>query len=300
MVRYSTRLLTPPREEEEIYPYRRVWPSLIIEMTLLFSAAAGLFALDFVGFALPEPIHAPLSTGLALLPAGLWAIFSLWREQRVMQPRRRLLIVFVVSALAANALGVPFLDQTLDVTAWLSLTDTVERLLGYAFTLGAVQELIKYLILRWTIWPDDLRTRLDTVAYASACAVGYATVINLHFVLDGFPPPDVAASRVCFTVTMHLVATCIVSYGLAQLRFSPTSFVLLPFTMLLALLFTGVGTAVRAGLINAGFSLGISAPNALFALVLAFTFLVAPMTSIAFVYVAAERRQQESEMGGDV
>src|SRR5688572_5828122 len=41
---YNPRLLTPP-EEEEIYPYRRVWRSLIVETSLLFALTAVLFVL---------------------------------------------------------------------------------------------------------------------------------------------------------------------------------------------------------------------------------------------------------------
>ena len=46
MTRYNNpRLLTPPREEEEVYPYRRVWLSIVIEIGVMLGITVALYVM---------------------------------------------------------------------------------------------------------------------------------------------------------------------------------------------------------------------------------------------------------------
>lgn len=301
MSRYSPTLLTPPREEEEIYPYRRVWTSVIIENGILFGAAIVFFVVyNILGINFPSVITAPLNLTLGLLPAILWLIFSYYRERFALEPRRNLLLVFVVSALSANAIGIPLVDQFLDVEEWLSLSSATDRILGYTFTIGVVQETIKYIIIRYIAWEDGFRIRRDAIAYAAASAVGYATVLNLYFIADGSPPPNLVIFRIISTIAIHTSASIIISYGLAELRFNPSTPVLMPFTLLVSTLITGIAIPFRAGLVNAGFFLGIAQTNVLFGIIFSAGLLVAPLFAIAFLYENAERRQREAEIEAEI
>lgn len=295
MSRYNPTLLTPPREDEEIYPYRRVWRSIAVENGVIVSIALiFLVFYDFLGIDLPDVVNTPINIILALLPAVLWFFNSYYRERFVIQPRRNLLAVFIITALAANAVGIPVVNGLLNVEDWLSLQNTLNRILGYAITVGITQEIIKYLVLRYTIWPQTLRIRTDMIAYVAASVVAYVTVVNLHLIADGDPAPNIVAYRVAYTLALHMTASMIVGFGLSELHFSPRSVLLLPFTLLLAIFITGILITARAGILNAGFALGISAQNVLFEVVFTMIIMSVPQFVIAFLYENAENRQRQA------
>ncbi|MFW5709306.1 MAG: PrsW family glutamic-type intramembrane protease [Chloroflexota bacterium] len=296
MARYSgPRILTPPREEEEVYPYRRVWPSLILEVSSIFGVTLILYVMvGFLGFNLPESLWQPAGIVIALSPAVFWLLFERLPEQRVQQPRRQLTGVFVISMLVANAVGIPLLDS-LNIEEWLTLEATFDRILGYAATLGILQETLKYLVLRFLVWPDALRTRTDALAYAVAAAAGYATIVNLHVVFTqvSAPSPDVTALRVFSTTMLHFSASAVTAFGLAQLRFNARS-IALPLSMLAASLLAGFAITFRSGLVSGGFALGIAGTRPLFGLVFSLILIVAVLISIAFLFNAAERQSREA------
>ncbi len=285
------RLLTPPKEEEEIHPYRRVWRSILIECLLLLGVTGAIIVF---GGLIPSGLTGIASTGIALLPALLWVAFSLLPERRIEQPREQILFTFILSALAAQAVGVPLLRDFFRVEVWLPTSPTLDRILGYTFTAGIVQEFIKYIILRYIVYPGGFRYRLDVVAYAAASAVAYATIINLHFVVEHSPAPDIAAVRVFSTLAQQLMCSAIVAYGLAQSRFSNAIPVLLAFTFALAALVTGIIIPFRAGLTNAAFVAGVSGVSPLRSLALSAVALALILTLIAFLIENAERRDQEA------
>src|SRR5690606_31017121 len=100
---------------------------------------------------------------MSLLPVGLWLIFSWWRERSVPQPRQNLMAVAVISGLAANAISLPLIEQIFQPSRWLPLESALNRIIGYAFTVGLVQAVTLYLTMRFTIWPNQMRIRLDGV-----------------------------------------------------------------------------------------------------------------------------------------
>ncbi|MEL7233149.1 MAG: hypothetical protein AAGK74_01555, partial [Chloroflexota bacterium] len=117
MSNINAQFITPPSEEEVVYPYRRVWISLIIEAGLLFVICfAFLFSSAFV--TIPETLWLPVGVLLSLMPLGLWVVFSWGRERLAIEPRKRLFPVVVLSALAANAVGYPLVFVWLDVDSW--------------------------------------------------------------------------------------------------------------------------------------------------------------------------------------
>lgn len=300
MATYDYRLLIPP-EEEEIYPYRRVWQSIVIESGLMFAVAVASFLVfGLLNVSLPETVTRALNLLFAVLPALLWLFFSLWRERFALQPRKRLLAVAVVSALVANALSIPLIDGVFQPERWLSLAGAIDRIVGYTFTVGIVQEVMKYLVVRYLVWPDQFRTRLDGVAYCAASAVGYATVLSVRFVLAGAALPDVVAIYVFGTIAVQLAASIVVGYGLAEVRFDTVSPFLETITVAFAALINGIIIPMRGGLVNASFSLGGGAATPVFGLALSAGVLVAVAASIGFLFSNAERREREAAAAREV
>src|SRR4051812_20436231 len=100
MTVYDRRMLKPPDEEEEIYPYRRVWRSIIIENIALTIVCLAVFVIfGLIQLHLPAQIMLGVNGLLIAFPVGAWLFFSVFRERFVPEPRHRLIAVFVVSAL---------------------------------------------------------------------------------------------------------------------------------------------------------------------------------------------------------
>jgi RsiW-degrading membrane proteinase PrsW (M82 family) len=296
----SYRLITPP-EEEEIYPYRRVWRSIALEGSILLAVAGIVFALtSLLNIGVPRTVAQPVNALLALLPFGSWLVFSLGREQSALQPRKRLLAVAIVSALVANGVSIPFIDGIFQPERWLPTGSAINRIVGYTFTVGIVQEVLKYLVVRYLVWPDHFRTRLDGVAYGAASAVGYATMVNIQFVLSGAALPDIVAISVFGTWAVNLAGSIVVSYGLAEVRFDNPSPFLLTTTVALAALVTGITIPVREGLTNAGFSLQGGTSSPILGLGLSAGLLLVTALLIAFLYNSTERREREAAASREV
>jgi RsiW-degrading membrane proteinase PrsW (M82 family) len=253
---YNQSLLKPP-DEEEIYPYRRVWRSLAAELVILAGVTGtAFFAFGLLKLRVSAALVPAINAGLVALPVGLWLVFSVWPERRVPQPRQHLIVVFLITALAANAVAIPFIDGVFQTEKWLPLAGAISRIVGYTFTVGIVQEVTKYAVVRFVTWPNFFRARLDGVAYCVASALGYALVLNLRFILgQSGVAPDVVALLVFNNVAVNLAASLIVSYGLAEVRFdNPTPF-LMTVTVAFAALLNGIVIPLRSGLTNAAFVL---------------------------------------------
>lgn len=245
---------------------------------------------------IPVRFYQPLNIAIVTLPIVTWFVVVWWREQRVPQPRQRLVPVIFVTALAANAIAIPMIDQVFQVQAWLSLESAINRIIGYTLTVGMVQEITKYFVQRLIIEPQHMRIRLDAVAYGVAAALGYATVTNLNFALTTNAAPAMMAFHVFDNLSMHIAASIIVAYGLAEVRFNrQPQPLLLSATVALGALITGVSIPIRAGLANAGIS--VVAPISLTSPLRGFLFsvvvVVAVSVAVAFLFSAAEREDRE-------
>lgn len=300
MTSYNPRLLLPP-EEEEVYPYRRVWRSVALESLLLLAIAMALFVLlGFIGLRVPESARRPLNYAVAALPLGLWLVFSLWQERAVQEPRRRLLGVVIITALAANAIGVPLVEQVFQVDRWLPLSSALNRILGYTFTVGITQEFIKYLVVRYTVWPDELRTRMDSIAYNLAAAIGYATILNLQYVMTSDAAVDVTSMRVFGNVALQFAGSILVGYGLGEVRFGRPTPLLLTLALAVAASITGVVVPIRAGLVNASLSLAPAIASPIRGLAVSAAALVAVAVAIGFLIENAERQDREAAAAREV
>ena len=294
MTAFDSRFITPPKEEEEIYPYRRVWSSIVVETGIMVGIALAVFlATRFI--TVPRRLYPPIGIGLSIIPVGLWLALSWWRERFVPQPRTKLMLVAVVSALAANAIGIPLVEDFLQVDRWLPLESAINRIIGYSFTQGLVQAILTYLVIRYLVWPDNFRTRLDGIAYGAASAIGYATVLNLHFVLSSNPSPDTAAFRVFDAVAVQLAVSIVIGYGLSEVRFNERPFpILLTATVALASFITGLAIPLRSGLTNAGLAQGISSASPIRGFLLSVALLAAVSFVFAFLFDNAERQDAEA------
>ncbi|MCA9909584.1 MAG: hypothetical protein KC519_13095 [Anaerolineae bacterium] len=287
------RLITPPADETPVYPYARVWRSLVLQLGALGAVALALFVLDLVGVIVPASLHVPVHVALALLPLILWFIFAWLPELRVMEPRTGLETILIVTALAASGAALPVIERLFQVERWLPTADPTTRIVGYTVTLGALQEVIKYLIVRSMAWEYRLRVRVDALAYAATAAIGYATVLAVSEILRGASAPSAAAFEVFNLVALSVGPGLIVAYGLGEARLgTPTAFLLVISVALAALLF-GVTSTLRGALVNARLGLAISAPSPLVGFAIDVGLLLLTGLIVALLIVNSERRERE-------
>lgn len=294
----STRLIAPP-QEEDIYPYRPVWASLLIEISVLSFVAVVFFVLStFLNIRPSGTIQAIGIVFLALMPAILWLIFSFLAEQRVQQPRRKLLVVFVMTLLVANAIGIPLVENFLTPNDWLAQSSAVNRILGYAVTYGATQEILKYLVVRYIVWKNDYRIRSDSVAYCVTSAIAYALVMNLHFISQNPQAGlDVVSARVLLHVAVNIAGSLVVSYGLSESALANAPIVLLPFTFLVAAMVSGGSIAMRTNVHNAGLGLTEAITRPLFSLAFILFVAYASFFVMLFLYRVAQKRDEDIKLG---
>ncbi len=290
----ETGLINPSLDDEEIHPYRRVWPNFAVSNGIFFGSILVIFLFStFVPIS--SVLHLPLGILLALLPLGLWGIFDWFREQQVERTRERLIPTLLVSALVANAIGYPLVEQWLDVGTWGPQQDLVIRIFVYSLAIGTIPEVLKYIVVRYLVWLDHFRFRADAVAYNLTATVGYITVMNLQYILNDVPPVDVAAVRIFGMTTVAVTNSLIVAYGLAEMRFERTSPLLLPGAISVASLVTGVVVGIRGNLSNTRLGLGVSAPTLIIALAISAALLFGIGFAMSFLFTASERQAQEAE-----
>lgn len=292
---YNTRLLTPPREEEDIPLYRPVWRALIVEVGLFAGLMVALFvAVGFLGVRFPAGSVPVVNVGIVLFPLVMWALVSYRAERKAPAPRTRLLAALIVSALASNAVVMPVLHDVLEIEQWLYIGGTPDRVISHMFTLGIAQMALVYLIMRYLIYQDHIRVREDGIAYSAAIALGYVIVSGIREITGGNPAPDVLAARLFSEYSTLIVAGSVLSYGLVELRYDRASWILLPFTASLGALLVGISIATRTNLLSGGFTIaGVTAPRPLFGIGFSIAVFAGVLAALIFFYDNANRKDAE-------
>ena len=297
MTTYGPRFITPPTDDQELYPYRPVWGTLAVEAAILAAIAVILYVtIDLFNLSLPSRLQPYLAFGLIISPCLLWLFFSLRGEYRVSQPRQHLIAVVILTMLVASAVGSPLLDQYFRVDTWLPLAPALNRILGYTLTAGIIEGIIKYIILRYTIWPQHLRERLDGVAYGIATGIGYATILNFQFVsANATAPPDIVAFHIFANYALHVATGIVIGYGISEVHFSNPTAVFLTIILVITSIITGITIPIHAGLVNSSLSItSISAPKPLFGLGFSVVLLITVSVFIAGLIRNADRLEREA------
>ncbi len=120
---------------------------------------------------------------LALTPALLWliAFYSLDRVEP--EPVGQVARLFVIGLALAGAIGIPLTDQFFHVQDWL-YRSPLNTILGSVLLVGGIETAIIYAAVRFFIYDSpEFDERTDGVIYGMAAGLGYATALNLQFIL---------------------------------------------------------------------------------------------------------------------
>lgn len=247
------QLLSPEEEIQQIYPYRRVWRASLTELGLIVLVMSLILLL--VNFDVLQNTSQPnLHLFLAILPIILFGWFSVRPERRVYQPRQHLIAVMVLTMVLANGVAVLLLDELFTPELWLPQTGFFGRIFGYMATAGILSAFIQYGVIRYTVWNNHMRIRLDGVAYGMATAIGYATVFNLRYVLLNDPLLTAVVIRIASTLFIHILIGVWIGYFVGEFAIGRPPIFWMPLGLGITSFLFGIFMAFRSIAVRSGFS----------------------------------------------
>lgn len=256
--------------------YKRggVWRSELIAVIGLLVFVAAVFGLDY---ALKPELSGTvlLVTGIVLsvVPAAIWLIFFYQQDRLEPEPVANVVRMFVIGLALAGAIGIPLTDQVFKVQNWLYLDSTtgvgLTEILGSIFVTGAVEAFVVFATVRYFIFDQpEFDERTDGVVYATAAALGYATALNLQFILSsGGAALGGAEIYVAEVALAHAAIGGLLGYFLGRAKLEQEPIWWLPLGLILAAVLTGAFNILRgqldAGGIGIGAGSGLPAVNGL-------------------------------------
>ena len=235
-----------------IKPHRGAWISkaALIVGLLLFTLIVS--ALSPAIGALPRGLPL-ISVGLvvSLVPAVIWLAFFIWQDQYEPEPKGYIFGIFLMGALLARAVGQPLIDDFFQVSAWAD--SLLLRLVAGVLIVGVIQTVLVYAAVRYTVYKSsEFDERIDGIVYCAAAGLGYATVLNLAYVLDnGGVNLGFGVFRIVVTALAQASFAGLVGYFLGRARFEKMGLLWMPAGLALAALLNGVVT-VAVGAISRG------------------------------------------------
>lgn len=279
----------------ESYGILPVWRRLSLLFIFLAAVCGSMIvAGEALPVALNSDFNRALSLMLAALPVILWLLFSVLPEYRVERPRRRLIGISVVSGLTASAIGLPLAEHFFVLDQWLPLQSVFQRIIGFTLTAGMIDVGLRFVVLRYLIYPQALRVRSDAVAYALASAVGYSFYLSLVLVWRLEPTWNNAAIYVLSSFTIQAVSSLFIALGIIESYFSDAFPLVLPVNLLAAAVVSGVMQALLPGLLSGPLSQAGSADRPLFGLMFLLAAALVSLAAAYFLYSNSERLEREA------
>jgi RsiW-degrading membrane proteinase PrsW (M82 family) len=183
---------------------------------------------------------------LALVPAAIWLVFFYLQDRLEPEPKRYVIGIFILGALLAAAVGIPVVEDLFAVKEWLYESQLVQ-LAGGILVLGFTQEFLKYAAVRYTVFGShEFDERMDGVIYGTAAGLGYATMLNIQYVVSNAGVDlSVGVIRIVVTALAQASFAGIVGYFLAQDKFEGKPVWWMPCGLALAAVLNGLFVFVR-------------------------------------------------------
>jgi RsiW-degrading membrane proteinase PrsW (M82 family) len=207
---------------------------------------------------------------LALFPAFIWMAFFYIQDRLESEPKGYVLGVFLLGAVLASAVGIPLVDNVFRVSHWI-YADTLTTILGSILVVGFVQEFIKYAAVRYSIYNSaEFDEATDGVIYATAAGLGYATVLNIQFVIaNGGVALGSSVIRMVVVALAQASFAGITGYFLGRAKFAQKPWWWLPAGLTLAAVANGLFNWLRGRIVQQGITLTGTAINPWLGLALA-------------------------------
>jgi len=224
----------------------RVRKSILRSSLLTFVLLGVFLGLSFVAEWLLKPAFSSLNlvwvgVGMALVPALLWLFFFYKQDQREPEPKEKVIQVFILGALLAAAVGIPLVDTVFNISSWI-YESVVVNLLGAILVVGFTQEFLKFAAVRFSIFGSrEFDERTDGIIYATAAGLGYATVLNVAFIVNsGGANLGMAAIRLVLTALAQASFAGVTGYFLGREKLERRPLWWLPLGVLISAVLNGL------------------------------------------------------------
>jgi len=199
---------------------------------------------------------------LALVPSAIWLVFFYTQDRLEPEPKGYVLGVFALGALFAAAIGVPLVENVFRVSHWI-YTNTLATILGGILVVGFTQEFLKYAAVRYSVYhSNEFDEATDGVIYATAAGLGYATVLNIQFVLsNGGVDLGTGVIRMAVVALAQASFSGITGYFLGRAKFESEQIWWMPLGITLAAVFNGVFNWLRGLVAQTNVSLSGASVN---------------------------------------
>jgi protease PrsW len=216
--------------------------TLILIIGLGLFVTGVFFAAPAVRDSLQGPVLVLAGLLLALVPAAVWLVVFYLQDRIEPEPKRYLVGVFLLGVLLAAAVGQPLISA-FGLNEWASGSLAL-RLLAGICVVGITQEFLKYAAVRYTIYGStEFDERIDGIVYGAAAGLGYATYLNIHYVVvNGGVDLGIGAVRIAVVALAQASFAGITGYFLGRAKFENRGPFWLPVGLLLAAVLNGVVT----------------------------------------------------------
>lgn len=227
---------------------------------------------------------------LALVPAIIWLIFFYQQDRLEPEPKGYVFAVFLLGGLLAQAVGIPLLQDVFEVRRWLPLS-LWANILGSILVIGFTQESLKYAAVRYSIYPSaEFDERVDGVVYGTAAGLGYATMLNIYYVVaSGGVNLQAGVIRIAVTALAQASFSGLSGYFLGRAKFEDEPVWWLPSGLALASVLNGLFTFARGELTTTNLSLAGGGFNPWPGLILAAVVAVATFGILFYLIRRANR-----------
>lgn len=207
---------------------------------------------------------------LALVPAAIWLTFFYLQDRAEPEPKGFIMGVFALGALLAGAVGVPVIENLFRTSHWI-YTDTLSKIVGGILVVGFTQEFLKYAAVRYSIYnSSEFDEPTDGVIYATAAGLGYATVLNIQFVVsNGGVDLGAGILRMAVVALGQAAFSGITGYFLGRAKFESEQIWWMPLGITLAAIFNGIFTWMQVIVTRPTITLSGSTSNTWMGLALA-------------------------------
>ncbi len=190
---------------------------------------------------------------LALIPALLWLGFFYQQDRLEPEPKGFVLAVFLLGGLLASAAGIPLVRDLFQVQAWMSRS-AAANILGNILIIGFVQEFLKYAAVRYSVYlSPEFDERIDGVIYGTAAGLGFATMLNIHYVTaNAGVDLGVGVVRIAVTALAQASFAGVSGYFLGRAKFEEEPVWWLPLGVTIAAVLNGLFTYVRGEIVTVG------------------------------------------------
>jgi len=229
---------------------------------------------------------------LAIVPAILWLAVFYIQDVREPEPKQLVFGVFILGIIVAKAVGIPLVEDVFHVSDWIS-AGTMYNILGSILIVGFVHQFLVYATVRYSIYnADEFDERMDGIVYAVAAALGYATLLNIQYVVQS-GGVDLTAGVIRITVTAMALASFggLLGYFLGRCKFEDEPAWWMPAGLILAAVLDGLFTYLRGEITTTAVGLQGGGYNPWPGLVLG---TVVAIATFAFLFYLIQRLQKRA------